>query len=420
MEKKYIADNGVRVYSYPNPALHSFFISLFVSAGNMYSPAEEAGYAHFLEHIMIRDLNYRSGGELYRTLDLYGMELNAETYNEMIHFYITGAREYFAVGAKIIASLLSDLSLPASEFEAERARIKAEMREDDERGSLAALSCAAVWEGTSLAAPIVGTRRGISRISLRRLSEYKRRAVCDGNLFFYLTGAVGEAEAELMCRECAAYTLPHGEPGNNLAPVPTSFFRRDARVDIKGADFTMLRFSFDIDMKENTVECTDLLYDVLLCGNNGRLYLEMSEKRGFFYDHSSSLERYSNIGTLSFSYEVRPGDIYDAVACTVDILRELKTSLPQLEYSSAGYIKNALWLSDDAREFNFTYAYDYHILSDSEADIGERISRYSAVTPQMVMEAAGRIFRPETLVLTVKGNKRRIDAEKLRAILKTL
>ena len=40
----------------------------------------------------------------------------------------------------------------------------------------------------------------------------------------------------------------------------------------------------------------------------------------------------------------------------------------------------------------------------------------SAITPERLREVAREIFRPENLVLTVKGNKRRIDRDRLAEI----
>ena len=42
------------------------------------------------------------GGELYSTLDKYGIDFNATTYNELVQFYISGAKENFSVAAEII------------------------------------------------------------------------------------------------------------------------------------------------------------------------------------------------------------------------------------------------------------------------------------------------------------------------------
>ena len=143
-EKKRIAKNGIPLYSITNPHTHGMYISMFLKSGVMYEGENECGITHFFEHIAIRNVNAKMGGRLYHQLDEYGMDFNAATYNEMVQFYVSGNSKTFRRGADIITSLLSPITLSKSEIEAEKNRIKAEIREADERTSLAAFANAAV------------------------------------------------------------------------------------------------------------------------------------------------------------------------------------------------------------------------------------------------------------------------------------
>ena len=82
----------------------------------------------------------------------------------------------------------------------------------------------------------------------------------------------------------------------------------------------------------------------------------------------------------------------------------------------AGYTDNAGLLLDDSREFNFTFAYDSRIMGFDYSDINERRAAYERITPEDIQNAARKIFTPQNLVLTVKGCKRKIDTDRLRAI----
>ena len=143
-EKSRILKNGITLYSYTNPSLHGFFISLFLRSGSMYENERESGITHFFEHVAIRNVNARMNGALYPMLDRYGIEFNAATYSEMVQFYVSGATENVGRAIPILAELFSPIVLSAAEISAERERIKAEIRESDERGSLASFTAAAV------------------------------------------------------------------------------------------------------------------------------------------------------------------------------------------------------------------------------------------------------------------------------------
>ncbi len=421
MEREYTLGSGVKVYSYKNPALHGFYISLFVKAGSLYESEEENGITHFLEHIAIRNVNAIRNGQLYSELDEHGVDFNASTYSEMVQFYVSGAKENFSFAASVLTDILSPITLPPSEIEAERKRIRAEIREGDDKSSLVNFTSGIVFEGTPLARQITGSAKTVSRITKSRLEEYRKRVFCSNNIFFYVTGSFTDDDIRVLSSMIDSHSLPIGEARDNSAPVPEHFGKRGGAVHIKNADFTMARFTFDLDMSKMTMPEVDLIYDILLSGYSSDFFIELSEKRGLFYDISGSSERYKNIGALSFTFELKPGKLYEAIGMTVGILKDLKTKvLPENKCMKAGYVANADMLYDDFRELNFTFAYDNHIMDLGYSDISERKEAYKNVTPERLCELAREIFRPENLTLTVKGNKKSIDTERLRSIIASL
>ena len=417
-EIKRVAKNGINIYSYKNPALHSSHISLFVKAGSMYESAEENGITHFLEHAIYRNVNCEMGGKLYSLLDRYGVEFGASTYSEMIQFYTSGVSGSFKLAADIIGKILSPIRLPKSEIDAERARIKAEIRESDDKSSLSTFSAGIVHEGTPLSRTILGTLGSVSKISGAKLEKYRRRVFSAENIFIYVTGSPSDEDLDYLEELVGEAELCEGEIHRNVAPVSKSFGKREKNLHIKNADFTMLRFSFDMDMARIAPCTDDVLYEMLLGGYSSRFFIEMSEKRGLFYDIAGSVEKYKNIGSFAFNFEVRGGSVYDAVELTLSILSDLKRRMPtEEECIKTRFTDSAYLLYDDARELNFNFAYDCHIMDAPYESVEESVALYNAVTPKDVWDAAREIFRAENLTLAVKCDKKRLDARRLEEII---
>ena len=409
------AHSGIPIYVYGNPAQHGFFISLFVKSGSLYEGEEECGITHFLEHVAIRNVNRIMNGELYRTLDALGLEFNASTFSEMVQFYMSGAAENFRNAADIIVRLFSPIELSSQEIDAERGRIRAEIREADEKNSLLGFTAGHVWGETSLSRPITGTAKSVGKMSKKRLEEYRKAAFGVGNVFFYITGNVADEDIEYLSLLLGDVTAVCPYKHENIAPVPRNFGRRGATVYLKNADFTKVRFTFDLDMSHFSVAEIDLLYEIVLGGYASDFFIELSERRGLFYDISGSTERYGNIGTFSFSFELREVKLDEAIETSVSLLRSLKEEvLPEERCMKSGYVSNAYMLYDDARELNFTFAYDNHILSAGYSSIEERRKKYAEITPERLRDVAREVFTPENLTLTLKGNKKRIDTERIR------
>ena len=423
MEKERVikTKSGVNVYYYKNPALHSFYISLFVRAGSLYESEEESGITHFFEHSAIRNINKLYGMALYSELDKRGLEFNASTFSEMVQFYIGGSSEQFSFGSEVITKVLEPLVLSKSETDAERKRIKSEIREGDEKTSLVSFTSATVFDKTPLSRSILGTNKAIDGISLAKLESYRKRVLSAENIFFYITGNFTDKDLEELACHIDKYELGDMPMRDNMAEIPADFGKRPNDVFIKNADYTILRFTFDIDMSRFSISEIDLLYDILLSGYNSKLFSELSEKRGLCYDITGGTERYKNIGTLHFSFELKERDVYDAAKIVVDILSEIKSkTLKPDECMKAGYVSNAYMLYDDFRELNFTFAYDNHIMGENYSSIEDRIARYKSITPERIREVANEIFKRANLTLTAKGSKKKIDKDRILAELKRL
>ncbi len=420
-EMRYTTDGGTEVFVYPSAGAHSFFISLYVGSGSMHEETGREGINHFLEHIIVRNIDRAMGGRMYETLDEHGLSFNASTSTEMMQFYIGGSPSSFRLSAQLLCRVLSPITLRASEVNAERGRIKAEIREEDEASSLRGFSNAIIWEGTSLATPITGTVGSVNKITLRALEEQRRRIFTRQNVFFSVTGRVGEDDVRFLLDTIEKYELEQGPKGDAVAPVPRNFGKRDAMLMVKGATFTKLQFSFDIDMtRVSQPECY-LLYDIVVSADSSRFFVELSEGLGLFYDICGYVDVYKNVGNFSFSYELRESRLYEALEHTVRLLRSYKSELlSESRCMKAGYVDNAEMLLDDPRELNLTMGHEAHILGLGYGSIYDRAEAYSSVTSERLREVAREVFRPENLVLTVKGSKRRIDTSRIKRIIAEL
>ena len=419
MEKSIICKNGVPVHTYKNDSLHSFHISLFIKAGSMYEKNGECGITHFFEHSAIRNVNKLMGDSLYTELDRRALEFNASTYSEMVQFYTGGACESFEFCASLITKIFEPIVLERAGVDAERRRIKAEIRESDDKSSLTSLASSTVHEGTSLASSILGTLATVDKITAKRLEEYRRRITTKDNCFFYVTGSFTDGDIEYLKKEIERYALFDGEAHGNVAPVSAGFFKRSPDLKIKSSDSCSVRFTFDVDGSRVSVPVCDLLYDILFNGYGSPLFVKLSEEEGLFYDITPSSERYKNIGNLAFSFEVKEKDIYRAVELAAEILSRFKsTTLDECDLMKSGYVKNAPILLDDARELAFTFAYDNYVMDLGYSSVDERAARYDAVSAEDIRAGACEIFKLSNLTLTVKGHKNKISADTLLSILK--
>lgn len=416
------APNGIRIYGYRSPYLHSFCLCLYVKAGPLYESDAENGISHFFEHMAFRSINAAMNGELYAKADLYGLTMNAVTYKEFIQFKITGATPRFREAAEILTKIFVPFSVPHSELETERKRIRSEMRENDDKNSLEYFSQKRVWQGTSLVNTIIGKNSNLGKVSLSSLAAYQKKALSKDNIFFYLTGNCGE-DGEKILADLLSGVSAYGseEKRENVAKIPENFGNRNCDIAVKNSREHVVRFSFDlIASRMNTAE-QYLLYDILFAGECSKMFKELSNESGLVYSYDACLEKYNNIGTISFLYEVGAKDVYTSVEKVVGILCDLKKGITdELSHTKPFYTENCEMLLDEPEELNYQLGYEYKIMGKPFLGLEARRKEFEDCTSGRMTEIVREIFRCRNLVLTFKGDARRFDTERVRMICEAL
>ena len=421
LEESIVLKNGIPIYFYPNKHLHGFCLCLYIKAGAMYETDELNGSTHIWEHMLFRKLNRIYQGDFYKMLDMLGLSFSASTYKEFVSVRITGAAEYFDEAVKILPLVFEPHNLTLGEINLEKKRIKSEKREGAEDSSLDRFTQKIIWANTSLANSIIGNNKIIDRLGVRALRDVHDQICSLGNMFFYITGCFSQEGILLLSKYVESYRFSENEIHQNIAPVPEKFFKRNGQIEIKNNYYDYIRFSFDIDITKYSYAELDLLFDILFSGDNSKIFIELSENTGYIYDFDARLERYLNLGSLYFSFEISKKNILPAIKKVIDVLRGLKTYITdELSCVLPQYVDNAELDLDNNERLNWNMAYECHIMQNTYKSIEEKKNEYIRVTPTRIMEIAKEIFTQNNMVITLKTNKRVFKLEEAYAITKKL
>ncbi len=414
MEKTNFTKNGVAVYSYKNPKISGFAISLFLRSGPMYENETENGFTHFFEHIVFRNINAIMGGTLYETLDRYGLYFNAATYVNYIEFTISGSKLHFEIAAKIISLVLSPFILPISEINIEKRRIKAEIREDDEN-SLDRFSDCLVYKGTSLARPITGKCKDIERFGIKKLRSERERFLVKENIFFYIGGAFKDKDIGLLSSLIENHNIYSGVFFTNIAPVPENFGNRNCTVAVKNAPLTSVKISFDIKNDDFSLPELFCLCDSLFAGESCPMYRELSENTGLIYSYDEGLNCFENISFLNVSYEVRADKFLKSIETVMKMFEKAKKNAgKRLPLVTPAYTDNALLSLDCAETICSDFGYYNHILGCRYFSVNDKAAAFSSISEERIALLANKVFKPENLVISIKSNRKNTDIINIR------
>lgn len=422
MREKVIDINGESLYAFTNEALNSFCIALYVRAGSLFEPKELNGITHLLEHTIFRNIKKKYGGKLYELLALNGLSFSGSTYREFVRFALEGPLFGYDFACDILCSLFDPLTVSKMEFDLEKQRIKAEIREKDERNSLQYHFSKAIWEDTNNERTVLGYCRVLDSVSLSKLETYRRRMFSAGNCFFYATGGICQSNLDRLAQKLCCLEIPVTENTNkNEVTLSPRFFHRNCFVKVRDSRYSEVCLGVDLDLQKLDESVLDLMYDVLFSGDNCLLFKYLSEDNPLTYSFSGTLERYDNAGCLQLNFETAPGKIEEALQAVVAAVNDLKCGRfhfeAALSYALAGHIT----VQDNPELLNWERAYLGHILKAVPIDYSAfRLGRFASITKEVIMQAAQEVFRTDNITVVVEGNKRKLKPEYLRKILEQL
>lgn len=419
LEQVYALDNTY-IYSFVNPDLKGFCLSLYIRAGSLFEADSENGISHFFEHIVFRNLK-RKYPRFYELLAMHGLDLQGCTYKEFIRFTLNGPSGEFGFASDILCSLFDEIKLNSDEFNNEKKRIKAEIREKDYRNTLDFYFNSLVWRGTPAEKTVLGYCKVLDGITVKKINEFRKRILSAGNFFVYVTGNVSQSDIEGLKQKMQSLDICEEKTGyTNTVQVNDEFFNRNCSIKVKNDYWHYIKFGFDIDCRKYPGGALDLLYAVLFKGDKALLHNYLSEDNPIIYSFESTLEQYDNIGNINFMFEVGKDKILSAVKAVVDALNAVKSGNFNFEANLFSEKTYTCIEQDNPDNLNWSLAYYNHILKTQPIDYSDENYGLYNVTKQQVMQAAEDIFRTCNMSVAVKGEKKNIKINDIQASLKLL
>ena len=418
MQMVKIENEKIPVYHCLNDSLHTFVLTLNVYAGIMYEGERENGLTHLFEHCVFRNINRIFSGNLYNELEKHGLRFNGSTFREYLRFQIDGLTGGFGFALEIFDMIFRTIELAREEFDREKDRIKAEIRESDEKHSIDWLLQDTVWHGTPLARTISGRICDINRYSQKKMNEHRGRILSQGNMFVCLTGCVPGCGVEHLVETigrldiCAGPDFPKNE-----AKLPDNFGKRPDSVFCRSSKWCVAGLGIDIDNSVIPVELSGTVYNILFSGSNDVMNQRLSDDKGLIYSYDSYFEAYRNCTVIGMNYEVEKTDLIQSLDVIFDIFKDSRTFREGFKNAETKAVNRIIGILDDPETMNSDITWNVLLDKFVPGDPVEiERSLFRRISADDVVSAAEKIFRPENITLVLFGGKS--DVGKLPGIVK--
>lgn len=406
MYQELIRPNGARLLMEEVPGARSAALGFFVGAGSRHETAAENGSAHFIEHMLFKGTARRTAAGLAMDMDAIGGQVNAYTTKENTSFYARSLDRHLDRALDILSDMLFCSSFSQEDVETERGVILEEigMYEDTPEDLVAERLSAAVYKGTALARPILGTQATLANMTGESLRQWQKDHYRGGNMVAALAGSFTAAQVDQILS-----LLDTLEPGT-IEQTPGRY-KSAVTARRKNMEQNHLILAFPAMNYLDPRRYQLLMLNSLLGGGcSSRLFQEVREKRGLCYSVYSYVADHEDVGLQGVYTAVNPEQEGEALAIIRTILEDLAEHGPtQEELDRAREQATAgLLLGSESIQSRMSHLGNAALLYRKVLEVDEIIDRYNAVTREQLRALAGEMFRWNTASLSAVGKVRTI------------
>ncbi len=394
---------GLSVLFEPRPD-RPLALGVWLRLGSRDDPAEQAGLAHFLEHMLFKGTARRSALQISQAIDGLGGDINAATSKEYTFFHVEVLPQHLETALDVLADLVRRPLLAPEEIEREKGVVLSEIQaaHDMPQERVFELFMEKLWrDDHPLGRPIAGeeeTVRALSQTQLRQRFECLRPEA------LFLTAAGGVAPAELL--------RVAGEKLGDLEACPAEFHREPPRPNASGLyleekETQQVHLCLGLPALARGDErrwALEVLSTVLGGGMSSRLFTRIREQLGLAYAVSSGSSYFQDGGLLLIYLGTEPGKARQAAEVSREELQRLERepiSPEELRLAKQKMTGNMLLglESSHARMMRLggSEIYRQHL------PLEQVIARLEAVSSEQVQALARQLLGEQPLTLAAVG-----------------
>ena len=397
-------DTGLRLLTESVTHVRSVTVGVWLTRGSRHEPADHAGIAHFVEHMLFKGTTSRSAEDIAQAVDSIGGQLDAFTAKEYAAYYVKVLDEHLPIALDILSDIVLHPALDAADVEREKkvGLEEIKMVEDTPDDLVHEIFAQNLWEGHPLGRPILGTPGSVEGLTPAVLADYFAGAYTPDH---FIVSAVGRLDhgrfRDLVAEQFAA-------PSSCGIPAPESAPSVTRRAVVRSKNLEQSHVCLGASGYEHAHRDRHACYvlNTLLGGSmSSRLFQNIREKRGLAYAIFSGLAAYRDAGSLTVYAGCATEAVDELIDLVVAELRGVKQGpVPDAELRRAkDHLKGNLMLGLENTASRMSHIARQEIYFGRQFDLDETLEGIERVGAGDVQRVACDLFADGALSATVLG-----------------
>ncbi len=337
--EEHFLSNGVPVilqhFEGPVGTLHWWNLT-----GSTDEAPQEAGFAHFLEHMLFKDAAAKetgmaSTGQTARVIESLGGEINAYTSFDQTVYHVTCSEQYWEEVIDQFGIMAKPQQFLKEDFEREREVILEELRrgQDSPDRQLYENLFDLTYSKHPYGKPVIGYEKVLKAAKVKDLERFYQKHYVSAQMGLVLVGPLAygnrkEKILKLLEKRYGKKAIPTRKPSPRIRPEEKQV---QAKARFKSTFFDVktpeLAISFRIpDLMNPDIAPLEVLAGVLGMGEASRLYQKLFYEKSLVTDISTSVYVPRDPGMFLLSSELKStADVETVCALLVEEIRSIQT-----------------------------------------------------------------------------------------------
>ncbi len=381
------------------------YVGIMVGAGTRHELPSENGMAHYIEHCVFKGTEHYTARQIINHIEGIGGEINAYTTKEETTFYAATLRNHFRTTLHLLADMVLRPTFSKKETEKEVTVILDEIESYNDSPSELIYDDFEnmIFEGSSLAMPILGTKKTLRRISkspdiaLNWMQQHYRPE----RMVLFVLGnvttqqVIAAAEKELLASSPIANSEASHSPQGVQYPIaaPAASNTRIYKRHTHQTHVMLGSYAYPIGHPK---QLTMFLLNNILGGSSmsSRLYLSLREKYGLVYNIDSQAVPLSDTGYWNIYLACEPqykDQCLELCHKELQTLRDLRLTSSQLQ-RALRQLEGQLAISAENQENNALAMAKQMLYHHHAPAWQETFAKVKAITPYQLQEVANEVF----------------------------
>ena len=382
------------------------YVGIMIGAGTRHEQPEENGMAHYIEHCLFKGTEHYTARQIINHIEGIGGEINAYTTKEETTFYAATLSNHFRTTLHLLADMVLRPTFNKKETDKEVTVILDEIESYNDSPSELIYDDFEnmIFEGSSLAMPILGTKKTLRRISkspqypLTWMAKHYRPE----RMVLFVQGNVSTKQVIAAAEKELLASSPYRPIDYSPSPIAYSpspiAYSRTYKRHTHQTHVMLGSHTYPIGHPK---QLTMFLLNNILGGGSmsSRLYLSLREKYGLVYNIDSQAVPLSDTGYWNIYLACEPQHKDQCIElCHKELqsLRDVRLTSAQLQ-RALRQLEGQLAISAENQENNALAMAKQMLYHHRAPQWQETFAKVQKITPAQLQEVANEVFAPEKI-----------------------